>query len=134
MQTGFVERDGYRLHYAMSGRNHAPPLLLLHPLGAALEVWAPVLPMLEPHFRVIRYDVRGHGKSELDAGPPSPRAMDDMAADALAVLDAVRAPRAHWCAFTSVVWAASAILERRPRDIVAKLFWVSEGLLRREGP
>lgn len=97
MQTGFVERDGYRLHYAMSGRNHAPPLLLLHPLGAALEVWAPVLPMLEPHFRVIRYDVRGHGKSELDAGPPSPRAMDDMAADALAVLDAVRAPRAHWC-------------------------------------
>ncbi len=86
MQTGFVERDGYRLHYAMSGRNHAPPLLLLHPLGAALEVWAPVLPMLEPHFRVVRYDVRGHGKSELDAGPPSPRAMDDMAADALAFL------------------------------------------------
>jgi 3-oxoadipate enol-lactonase len=96
VQTGFVEREGFRLHYAMSGRNHAPPLLLLHPLGASMDVWAPQLPQLDPYFRVIRYDVRGHGKSELPEGPPSPRTMADYADDALAVLDAARAPRAHW--------------------------------------
>lgn len=110
MQTGFVERDGCRLHYAVSGRNHAPPLLLLHPLGASLEVWAPQLPRLEPHFRVIRFDVRGHGKSELDFGPPAARTMADYAADAVAVLDAARAPRAHWCGLSlggqAAMWAA----------------------------
>jgi pimeloyl-ACP methyl ester carboxylesterase len=57
VQTGFVEREGFRLHYAMSGRNHAPPLLLLHPLGANMDVWAPQLPQLDPYFRVIRYAI-----------------------------------------------------------------------------
>jgi 3-oxoadipate enol-lactonase len=110
VQTGFAERDGYRLHYAVSGRNHAPALLLLHPLGASLEVWAPQLPMLEPHFRVIRYDVRGHGKSDVPEGAPSPRTMADHAADAVAVLDATQTPRAHWCGLSlggqTAMWAA----------------------------
>ncbi len=123
MQTGFVERDGYRLHYAVSGRNHAPALLLLHPLGASLEVWAPQLPMLEPYFRVIRYDVRGHGQSELAAGDPAVRGMADYAADAVAVLDAAQAPRAHWCGLSlggqTAMWAALHHAGRMRRLVLA---------------
>jgi 3-oxoadipate enol-lactonase len=66
--------------------------------------------MLEPHFRVIRYDVRGHGKSEVPEGPPTPLAIADYAADAVAVLDAAQAPRAHWCGLSlggqTAMWAA----------------------------
>ncbi|MEZ5487877.1 MAG: 3-oxoadipate enol-lactonase [Steroidobacteraceae bacterium] len=123
MQSGFVERDGCRLHYVVSGRNHAPPLLLLHPLGASLDVWAPQLPQLEPHFRVIRCDLRGHGKSELDLAPPSPRSMADFAADVLAVLDATRAPRAHWCGLSLggqiAMWAALHYAARVRRLVLA---------------
>ncbi len=123
MQTGFVEREGFRLHYAMSGRNHAPPLLLLHPLGASMDVWAPQLPQLDPYFRVIRYDVRGHGKSELPAGTPTPRSMADYADDALAVLDAARAPRAHWVGLSlggqTAMWAATRHAGRVRRLVLA---------------
>ncbi len=123
MQTGFVEREGFRLHYAMSGRNHAPPLLLLHPLGATMDVWAPQLPQLEPYFRVIRYDVRGHGKSELPAGEPTPRTLADYADDALAVLDAARVPRAHWVGLSlgglTAMWAATRHAGRVRRLVLA---------------
>ncbi len=123
MQTGFVDREGFRLHYAMSGRNHAPPLLLLHPLGASMEVWAPQLPQLDPYFRVIRYDVRGHGKSELPEGTPSPRTLADYAEDALAVLDAARAPRAHWVGLSlgglTAMWAATRHAGRLRRLVLA---------------
>ncbi len=123
MQSGFVEREGFRLHYAMSGRNHAPPLLLLHPLGASIEVWAPQLPQLEPYFRVIRFDVRGHGKSELTAGEPASRSIADYADDALAVLDAARVPRAHWVGLSlgglTAMVAATAHPERVRRLVLA---------------
>ena len=123
MQTGFVEREGFRLHYAMSGRNHAPPLLLLHPLGATMDVWAPQLPQLDPYFRVIRYDVRGHGQSEVADGPPTPRTMADYADDALAVLDAARAPRAHWVGLSlggqTAMWAATRHPGRVRRLVLA---------------
>jgi 3-oxoadipate enol-lactonase len=123
VQTGFVEREGFRLHYAMSGRNHAPPLLLLHPLGATMDVWAPQLPQLDPYFRVIRYDVRGHGKSELPEGAPSPRTMADYADDALAVLDAARAPRAHWVGLSlggqTAMWGATRHAGRVRRLVLA---------------
>ncbi len=123
MQTGFVDREGFRLHYAMSGRNHAPPLLLLHPLGASMDVWAPQLPLLDPYFRVIRYDVRGHGKSELPEGTPTPRTVADYAADAVAVLDAARAPRAHWVGLSlggqTAMWAATHHAPRMRRLVLA---------------
>lgn len=123
MQTGFVDREGFRLHYAMSGRNHAPPLLLLHPLGATMDVWAPQLPQLDPYFRVIRYDVRGHGKSEVPPGAPTPRTLADYAEDALAVLDAARAPRAHWVGLSlggqTAMWAATRHAGRVRRLVLA---------------
>lgn len=94
---GFVERGDGRIRYAVSGRNHAPALLLLNPLGANLDVWAAQRPSLERLFRVVRLDARGHGGSRLPPGEPAPCAIDDLLADALAVLDVLRIPRAHWC-------------------------------------
>ena len=97
LRQGSVERGDCRIHYAVSGRNHAPALLLVNPLGASLDVWSEQRAGLERAFRVIRLDARGHGKSVLPHGEPSPCTIDDLLADALAVLDAVHAPRAHWC-------------------------------------
>jgi 3-oxoadipate enol-lactonase len=123
IQLGFAERGDCRIQYAVSGRNHAPALLLLNPLGANLDVWSEQRAALERVFRVIRFDARGHGGSALPKGEPSPCSIDDLLGDALAVLDALRVPRAHWCGLSLggmiAMRAAVASPERVGRLVLA---------------
>lgn len=118
-----IERGAGRLRYAVSGRNHGAALLLLHPLGADLEVWRPQLAELELRFRVLRMDVRGHGGSTLAEGPPAPCTMADLLGDACAVLDAQGIARAHWCGLSLggaiALQAAVATPERVRRLVLA---------------
>jgi 3-oxoadipate enol-lactonase len=97
VQIAEIERGGGRLKFAVSGRNHAPTLLLLHPLGANREVWTPQLPTFEQFFHVVRPDLRGHGESSLPEGEPSVRTLGDYVDDMLAILDQLHIDRAHWC-------------------------------------
>lgn len=85
------------IHYRVSGRNHAPALVLLHPLGASCGTWQPQLAEFERFFRVILVDMRGHGGSRLEDGVPRACTVQDLADDALGVLDALGIDRAHWC-------------------------------------
>ena len=116
-RAGFVEHDGARLHYVLSGRVHAPTVVLLHALGADLTMWEAQLDALERSFGVLRLDMRGHGKSTwLDgvadaAAARQDRRIADYADDVLAVLDALHIERAHWCGLSMggmvAMWAAS---------------------------
>ncbi len=102
-RSGFVERDGARLHYLLSGRVHAPTVLLLHALGSDATAWQGQLAVLERVFQVLRIDARGHGRSVyVDGASATPaaaahRSIADYVADVIAVLDALRIERAHWC-------------------------------------
>ena len=60
----FIQVDGLSVHYRIDGPDEAPPLLLVHSLGTSLEMWAPQARALAGTFRVISYDLRGHGLSE----------------------------------------------------------------------
>jgi 3-oxoadipate enol-lactonase len=73
----------------------APALLLIHPLGASLEIWDDQIEPLSERYELIRFDIRGHGKSTL--GSSTELTMDQLARDALAVLDACGVARAHLC-------------------------------------
>jgi len=73
------------IHAVESGRADGPALVLAHGLATDLHLWDGVLPWLEPHLRVIRYDARGHGQSPAPAG--TDWRMDDLVGDALAVMD-----------------------------------------------
>ena len=97
MLAGSIERPGGRLHYEVSGRNHAPTLVLLHPLGASLGVWDLQMPQFEQFFRVLRFDARGHGKSTLVGSAEIEFTLADLAADVIEILDALHIERAHWC-------------------------------------
>ncbi len=72
------------LHSVASGLEDGSALLLSNSLGATMAMWSPQLPLLEQHFKVIRYDTRGHGDSK---APPVPYSFDDLVSDAFAVLD-----------------------------------------------
>lgn len=46
-----------------------PPLILIHGIGAARDVWRFLVPQLTPHFTVVTYDLRGHGASPMPSEP-----------------------------------------------------------------
>ena len=122
-QSGFVERDGANLHYNMSGRIHAPAVLLVNSLGASLDMWAPQLAALERSFRVVRFDARGHGKStylhDAPHGPVAARSIADYGADALAILDALRIERAHWVGLSFGGMVAMWVASQAPESVGA---------------
>jgi 3-oxoadipate enol-lactonase/4-carboxymuconolactone decarboxylase len=82
------------VNYRIEGPAAAPALLLINSLGSDLSLWEPILPELLRHFRVIRYDQRGHGASPVPNGPYQ---VSDLGADALALLDRLGVQRAHVC-------------------------------------
>jgi 3-oxoadipate enol-lactonase len=71
-------------HYVLEGPEHAPVLMLASSLGTTHEMWEPQAEALRGSYRVLRYDHRGHGRSPV---PPGPYAIDELAGDALALLD-----------------------------------------------
>ena len=83
-----------KLHYQLDGADDAPLLVLSNSLGTTLDMWLPQMPALLEHFRVLRYDTRGHGQSEVTPGPYT---IAQLGNDVLALLDHVQAPRAHFC-------------------------------------
>jgi 3-oxoadipate enol-lactonase len=58
---------GIDVHYEVSGSG--PWLTLSHSLSANLEMWDPQLALLNQHFTVLRYDIRGHGQTSTTEGP-----------------------------------------------------------------
>jgi len=69
-----------------------PPLLLIMGLGATLEWWWRLAPILASRYRTILFDNRGVGRSDV---PPGPYAIPAMADDAVAVMDAAGVASAH---------------------------------------
>lgn len=90
----FIDTKEVRLHYLAEGREDAPWLVLSNPLGTTLDVWSPQMPALLRHFRVLRYDTRGHGQSSV---PPGPYSIGQLGGDVVALLDALGIARAHFC-------------------------------------
>lgn len=64
-----------RLHYRLDGPTDGPVLVLNHALGLNMSMWDAVVPLLPPTLRILRYDHRGHGRSDVPAPPYSMGAM-----------------------------------------------------------
>lgn len=65
-QTGFAEVNGTRLYYEIAGSGD--PLLLIHGSTLDTRMWDDQFETFAQHYTVVRYDVRGFGKSALPAG------------------------------------------------------------------
>ncbi len=86
----YVTRDGAKIYWEEDGAGD--PLLMIMGLGATLDWWFRLRPVLSARFRTILLDNRGAGRSDV---PPGPYSIPGMAADAAAVLDAAGVGAAH---------------------------------------
>ena len=80
----FMSANGAVVHYRDEGPRDASAIAFINALGSDLRVWDPVAARLSESFRVIRYDLRGHGLSE---DGPDRYDIADFARDLLALLD-----------------------------------------------
>jgi len=86
--------DGCAINVEIAGSNNAPVLMLSNSLGTNLHMWDEQVGEWAKHFRVIRYDRRGHGKSGVPKGPYS---MERFGRDVISVLDALKVRKTNWC-------------------------------------
>ena len=94
MAADAVTVEGARLHYRFDGPSTAPVLLLSNSLGTDLSMWDAQVSTLARSFRVLRYDTRGHGGSEITPGPYT---IERLGRDAVGILDALGIDAAHFC-------------------------------------
>ena len=87
-----LRTNGIDIHYDVEGEG--PWLVLAHSLATDLTLWNDQMAALTPHFRVLRFDCRGHGRS---SAPDMPYDFAVLAADALGLMDALGVERAHFC-------------------------------------
>ena len=107
-----------RLWHDWHGAEDAPVLVLPCSLGTSRELWAPEL--FTARYRVLRYEHRGHGDSEV---PPGPYTLEELAGDALALLDELGLERVTWCGLSLGgmvgMWLGANAPERLDRLVLA---------------
>ena len=86
--------DGCTIHAEIEGPESAPVLMLSNSLGTTLHMWDEQVAPFTQHFRLLRYDRRGHGQSSVPKGPYT---MERLGRDVLAVLDGLGIQKINWC-------------------------------------
>jgi 3-oxoadipate enol-lactonase len=87
--------NGTRLNYRWDGPEQGTVVMFSNSLASALSMWdLQVPPLVEAGYRVLRYDSRGHGQSEV---PSAPYSIEMLAADAVGLMDALGLEKVHFC-------------------------------------
>ena len=116
----FFTLDGIRSYYRLEGADGLPVVVLSHSLGQDHTMWDGQMPDLLARFRVLRYDVRGHGATD---APEGDYTIKELGRDALALLDALHLERVAWCGLSlgGMVgqWLAVHVPERLSHLVLA---------------
>ena len=88
-----ITANGISINYQVEGPASGPVVTLSHSLATNLSMWDPQMPALVSRYRVLRYDTRGHGKTDAPEGAYS---LEQLAEDARALLQALGITRTHF--------------------------------------
>jgi len=106
--------NGIDLYYEISGQQDGPPILLSNSLASTLHMWDPQMPAFEAHYKVIRYDSRGHGKS---AAPEGPYSIEMLVDDALGLLDHLGIDKTDFCGLSKGGMVGQMLATRHPNRV-----------------
>jgi 3-oxoadipate enol-lactonase len=115
-RAGVVERGGCLLHYWLSGPDDAPLLVMTH--GATLDhhMFDPQLTALTDNYRVLTWDMRGHGKSQpMGEAFTVPCAVDDL----LAILNHIDVKQAVFAGQSTGGYVVQELVFRHPERVQA---------------
>jgi len=114
-----IQSDGCPINVVIEGPQDAPVLMLSNSLGTTHAMWEPQLDAFRQHFRLVRFDRRGHGGSGVPKGPYT---MEGLARDALAVLDGLGLKKVNWCGLSmggmEGMWLGANAPERFERMVL----------------
>ena len=85
--------NGTELYYELHGSEGAPWLIFSHSLACTVRMWDPQIAAFKDRYRILAYDMRGHGQS---AAPAGPYTLDMLADDVLALMKELRIQRARY--------------------------------------
>jgi pimeloyl-ACP methyl ester carboxylesterase len=111
--------NGININYRIEGEG--TPLIMVGGLGGDLNMWNPQVSAFKIHYKLIRFDNRGAGKSDKPVGPYSTRMMAD---DVVGLLDILGIEKAVVFGFSMGGMIAQEIAINYPQR-VAKLVLVS---------
>ena len=116
----FVNIDNTRIFYRLEGNDDRPVIVLSHSLGCDHGMWDAQTRDLLPHFRVLRYDTRGHGASDAPSGDYS---IERLGQDVIALTGALGIAKFAWCGLSMGgmigQWLAASIPDRITHLVLA---------------
>jgi 3-oxoadipate enol-lactonase len=89
-----AKANGIEINYEVTGKEGAPWLVLSHSLACSVRMWDPTVEAFKGSFRILNYDMRGHGATSAPKGPYS---LDMLADDVLSLLDSLKIKTALYC-------------------------------------
>lgn len=102
--------------FAWHGPEGAPVVMLSHSLGSSRVMWAPQIEALATRYRVLAYDTRGHGESDVPAGPYT---LAELVADAVALLDALSIEAVHFVGLSMGGMIAQGLALAHPERLLS---------------
>lgn len=107
--------DGIDISYVDVGDSHALPIVLIHGFPLNYEMWQPQIECLTKRFRVIAYDVRGHGKT---SSRDPQYVIEFFVDDLIGLLDQLKIERAILCGLSMGGYIALRRVERNPERVM----------------
>jgi 3-oxoadipate enol-lactonase len=105
-----VSANGIQIHYTVDGAN-GPWLTMSHSLACDSRMWDEQVAVLSTRFKVLRFDTRGHGRTD---APKGEYTLDMLADDAQAVLAAAGVKSTHWIGISMGAMIGQTLAVRSP--------------------
>ena len=123
--TGYVDRDGVKLHYEIYGEGEhtivfVPTWAIIHSRS-----WKAQVPYFSEHFRVITFDPRGNGKSDCPS-EPNAYSVDGIVEDVIAIMDETETDKATLVGLSfssAIAFAVAANFPERVEAVVSTGGW-----------
>lgn len=117
MNEKVLEKDNVKIHYWLGGKPNSPLVVFTHGALVDHHEWDADLPVVGEHFRVLAWDVPGHGLSR-----PAVFSLADTEADILAILDSLRVKQAIFVGHSMGGNLHQELVFHHPERVIAMVF------------
>ncbi|MDA0362515.1 MAG: alpha/beta fold hydrolase, partial [Proteobacteria bacterium] len=113
----YINNNAINIHYKEEGDPNGTPLVFANSLGTNLHLWDNIIPFLPSKFRIIRFDKRGHGKSDV---PDPPYKMGTLISDTEGLLDSLEIKKSIFIGLSIGGMIGQGLATKRP-DLISAL-------------